>query len=223
MDNSHIAIFDLDHTLLPIDSDYEWGKFLCRIGAVDQDYFDQRNQDFFAQYQAGILNASVYLEFALTTLAPFSAEQLAAMHAQFMHEVIQPNILPAARQLIAKHSNDLLLMITATNRFVTAPIAKELGFTHLIAAEPEYSTDGRITGKLIGTPTSGIGKVTHLREWLHQRATTLDSFECSYFYSDSHNDIPLLDLVSHPIATNPDAQLTAHAQKNGWPILKIFP
>jgi HAD superfamily hydrolase (TIGR01490 family) len=222
MNNSHIAIFDLDHTLLPIDSDYEWGKFLCQIGAVDGDYFDRRNQDFFAQYQAGVLDPTVYLEFALSTLAPFSAEQLAAMHAQFMREVIQPNILPAAHQLIAKHNNDLLLMITATNRFVTEPIAKALGFDHLIAALPEYSTDGRITGKLIGTPTSGIGKVTHLTEWLHQRDQTLKSFECSYFYSDSHNDIPLLDLVSHPIATNPDAQLTVHAQKNGWPILKIF-
>ena len=223
MDNfSCIAIFDLDHTLLPIDSDYEWGQFLCEIGAVDRDYFEARNKEFFAQYQAGTLDASEYLEFALHNLSGFTAQQLAQLHAQFMEEVIQPAILPAAHQLIAKHKDDLLLMITATNRFVTEPIAKALGFEHLIAAQPEFSTDGRITGKLIGTPTSGIGKVHHLTEWLRKRDKTLAKFERSYFYSDSHNDIPLLELVSHPVATNPDTLLTVRAQQAGWPILKIF-
>jgi len=222
MNNPRIAIFDLDHTLLPIDSDFEWGQFLCRTGAVDRDLFEQRNKAFFGQYQAGTLDAAEYLGFALGTLSRFSASQLAAMHEQFMHEVIRPAILPAAQDLLAGHQDDLLLMITATNRFVTAPIARELGFTNLIAATPEFSTDGRITGKLIGTPTSGVGKVRHLNEWLHQHDKTLNSFERSYFYSDSHNDIPLLELVSHPIATNPDARLTAHAEKHGWPILKLF-
>ena len=222
MNNSRLAIFDLDHTLLPIDSDYEWGEFLCKTGAVDRAYFEQRNKDFYAQYQAGTLDATEYLEFALGTLAQFSAPQLAAMHEQFMQDVIRPAILPAAQNLLAKHQDDLLLMITATNRFVTGPIAKELGFSHLIAATPESSTDGRITGKLIGTPTSGPGKVQHLQQWLHQHDKTLDSFERSYFYSDSHNDLPLLELVSHPIATNPDARLAGHAEKRGWPILKLF-
>lgn len=223
MDNfSRIAIFDLDHTLLPIDSDYEWGQFLCQIGAVDRDYFEMRNKEFYAQYQAGTLDARAYLEFALHTLSQFSPEQLAQMHAQFMREIIRPIISPAAHQLLDKHKNDLLLMITATNRFVTEPIATALGFEHLIAAQPEFSTDGRITGKLVGTPTSGIGKVEHLMDWLRQHDKTLNSFERSYFYSDSHNDIPLLELVSHPVATNPDSQLTAHAQMVGWPILKIF-
>jgi len=217
-----IALFDLDHTLLPIDSDYEWGQFLCRIGAVDKDFFEQRNHDFYAQYQAGCLDPREYLEFALGTLAQFSAAQLKAMHQQFMREVINPAILPAAHNLLERHKNDLVIIITATNRFVTEPIAQAFGVTHLIAAQPEISTDGRLTGKLIGNPTSGVGKVEHLHAWLEKRNTPLDSFEHSYFYSDSHNDLPLLELVSHPIATNPNATLSAHAQLHGWPILKIF-
>ena len=161
-----LAVFDLDHTLLPIDSDYEWGQFLCRIGAVDKASFEQRNQDFYAQYQAACLDPREYLEFALGTLAQFSKEQLTEMHAQFMREVINPAILPAAHALLAHHRDDLVLIITATNRFVTAPIAAALGVEHLIAAEPEIATDGRITGKLLGIPTSGAGKVAHLTAWL---------------------------------------------------------
>jgi len=222
MTDSRLAIFDLDHTLLPIDSDYEWGQFLCATGAVDRGEFERRNQYFFDQYQAGTLNAQEYLEFALGTLTRFTAAELSAMHQQFMQEVIRPAISPAVRALLAQHQDDLLLMITATNRFVTEPIARELGFAHLIAAVPEFSTEGRITGKLLGTPTYGIGKVHHLQDWLRQRDKTLNSFERSYFYSDSHNDIPLLEQVSHPIATNPDARLTARAQQLGWPILELF-
>ena len=223
MDNfGRIAIFDLDHTLLPIDSDYEWGQFLCEIGAVDRAYFELCNKEFYSQYQAGTLDAREYLEFALQTLSEFSAEQLTHMHARYMQEVILPAILPAAHRLVAMHKNDLLLMITATNRFVTEPIATALGFEHLIAAQPEFATDGRITGKLVGDPTAGTGKVTHLTEWLRQRGKTLASFERSYFYSDSHNDIPLLELVSNPIATNPDPRLATLAAAKGWPILKIF-
>ena len=222
MDKQRLAIFDLDHTLLPIDSDFEWGRFLCRTGAVDAYYFELCNSEFYKQYQAGTLNPVEYLEFALEALMPFSAEQLAAMHAQYMREVIVPAVQPVALRLVAHHKNDVLLMITATNRFVTEPIAQKLGFTHLIAAQPEFSTDGRITGKLIGKPTSGQGKVDHLEAWLKQRGTSLDSFERSYFYSDSHNDLPLLELVSHPIATNPDPILAAHALARGWPIIKLF-
>ena len=223
MAEQRLAIFDLDHTLLPIDSDFEWGQFLCRTGAVDARCFERRNAEFYQQYQAGTLNPVAYLEFALEALQPFSAEQLARMHAQYMREVIMPAIKPAALQLLSSHKNDLLLMITATHRLITEPIAQALGFTHLIAAQPEFSTDGRITGKLIGEPTSGQGKVTHLQAWLEQRGITLDSFERSYFYSDSHNDLPLLELVSHPIATNPDPILAAHASERGWPVLTIFP
>jgi HAD superfamily hydrolase (TIGR01490 family) len=220
--NKNIAIFDLDHTLIPVDSDYEWGQFLCRIGAVDKTSFEQRNQDFFVQYQTGCLNASAYLEFALGTLTPFSAAQLKSMHAQFMQEIINPVLLPAAQQLLAQHQDDLVLIITSTNRFVTEPIAKALGVEHLIAAQPEFTPDGRLTGKLVGSPTYGAGKVEHLDAWLAQKNTTLAHFERSYFYSDSHNDLPLLKLVSNPVATNPNAQLLAHAQLHSWPIIKIF-
>lgn len=226
MNNRNIAIFDLDHTLIPIDSDYEWGQFLCRIGAVDKASFEQRNNDFYVQYQTGSLNAREYLEFAFGTLAQFSPTQLAAMRQQFMQEVVQPVLLPAARELLARHRDDLVIIITSTNRFVTEPIAQALGVEHLIAAQPEIAPDGRITGKLLGTPTYGAGKIEHLDAWLAGRNggrnIALTSFEHSYFYSDSHNDLPLLKLVSDPIATNPNAQLLAHAQLNNWPILNLF-
>jgi HAD superfamily hydrolase (TIGR01490 family) len=220
----NIAIFDLDHTLIPIDSDYEWGQFLSRIGAVDATVFARRNADFFAQYQAGTLDPVEYLEFALGTLAQFSRAQLDDYHAQFMQEVIQPALLPVAHELIKKHQvqGDLIVIITATNRFVTAPIALALGVEHLIAAEPELLVDGRLTGKLIGAPTSGEGKVTHLQQWLAHQGKQLKDFPVSYFYSDSQNDIPLLSIVTHPVATNPNAKLSAHATTHGWPTLHLF-
>ncbi len=220
----NLALFDLDHTLIPVDSDYEWGQFLVRIGAVDAEAFAKRNADFFAQYQAGTLDPVEYLEFALGTLAQFPRKQLDEWHEQFMHEVIKPVIHPAALDLLKKHQDaeDLIAIITATNRFVTAPIADALGVKNLIAAEPEESEQGEITGKLRGIPTSGPGKVVHTKEWLAARMQSLDSFDCSYFYSDSQNDIPLLSAVTHPVATNPNALLRAHAQAQGWPILTLF-
>jgi len=219
-----LALFDLDHTLIPIDSDYEWGQFLCRIGAVDADAFARRNADFFAQYQAGTLDPVEYLEFALGTLAQFKRPQLDEFRAQFMQEVIQPALLPAAFDLLKKHQDqgDLIAIITATNRFVTTPIAAALGVEHLLAAEPELDTHQNITGKLIGVPTSGAGKVIHLHDWLSQRDQQLSDFSHSYFYSDSHNDIPLLEVVTHPVATNPNAKLSAHAQARGWPQINLF-
>lgn len=220
----NLALFDLDHTLIPIDSDYEWGQFLSRIGAVDRTAFAQRNADFFAQYQAGTLDPVEYLEFALGTLAQFPRRQLDDWHAQFMREVVQPTIRPAALDLLKRHqdADDLVAIITATNRFVAAPIAKALGVAHLIAAEPETLPDGSISGKLIGIPTSGAGKVHHTRDWLANMGKSLDSFERSHFYSDSQNDIPLLSAVTDPVATNPNALLEAHAKALGWPILKLF-
>jgi HAD superfamily hydrolase (TIGR01490 family) len=221
---SDIALFDLDHTLLPIDSDYEWGQFLVRTGAVDPVEFKRANDEFFAQYQAGVLDPVVYLEFALGTLAQFPRARLDAMHAQFMREVIAPNILPAATTLVQRHlaAGDLVVIITATNRYVTAPIAAALGVAHLIAAEPQQDADGNITGKLVGTPTQGPGKVTHTHAWLEKQGKTLSSFERSYFYSDSHNDIPLLSVVTHPVATNPNTLLATHAAARGWPLLHLF-
>lgn len=219
-----IALFDLDHTLLPIDSDYEWGQFLARCGAVEPLAFAQRNADFFAQYQAGTLDAVEYLEFALGTLAQFSRQQLDDYQLAYMREVIEPHILPAARALVKKHQDagDLVVIVTATNRFVTAPIAQALEVEHLIAAEPELDANGCPTGKLLGTPTSGVGKIAHTQAWLAARGLSLDDFERSYFYSDSHNDIPLLSIVTDPVATNPNATLTAHAQAHGWPIITLF-
>lgn len=222
----NLALFDLDHTLIPIDSDYEWGQFLSRIGAVDPVSFAERNAAFYAQYQAGTLDPVEYLEFALGNLARFSRPQLDAWHEQFMHEVIHPVLLPSAFELIAQHKEqgDLLAIITATNHFVTAPIAKALGVTHLLAAQPEYRPDGALTGKLLGVPSSGSGKVTHLQDWLSKQPVQqqLAHFPKSYFYSDSQNDIPLLSLVTHPVATNPNAQLKAHATAQGWPTLQLF-
>jgi HAD superfamily hydrolase (TIGR01490 family) len=221
---NNLALFDLDHTLLPIDSDYEWGQFLVRIGAVDPVAFKQANDAFFEQYKAGTLDPVEYLEFALGTLARFPRAQLNAMHQQFMRETILPAITPQARALLQKHSDagDLVAIITATNRFVTAPIAQALGVEHLIAAMPEEDEHGNLTGKLLGAPTSGAGKVTHTHAWLEKIGKPLSAFERSHFYSDSHNDIPLLSVVTHPVATNPNAALATHATNLGWPLLHLF-
>jgi HAD superfamily hydrolase (TIGR01490 family) len=221
---TRLALFDLDHTLLPLDSDYEWGQFLVRTGVVDPDEFKRANDDFFAQYQAGTLDPVEYLEFALGTLARFPRTELDRMHRQFMQEVIEPAILPQARALLQQHADagDLVAIITATNRFVTAPIAAALGVEHLIAALPQEDAQGNLTGKLLGDPTSGPGKVTHTHAWLETIGTPLSSFESSHFYSDSHNDIPLLSVVTHPVATNPNAALASHASKLGWPLLHLF-
>lgn len=220
----NLALFDLDHTLLPIDSDHEWGEFLVRIGAVDAAGFARRNDDFFAQYQAGTLDPVEYLEFALGTLAGFPRARLAAMQAQFMEEVILPQIRPAALALLKKHQDagDLVAIVTATNHFVTAPIAKALGVQHLIAAMPEYDADGNVTGRLVGTPTQGAGKIVHTKAWLENMGKTLDDFDEVHFYSDSHNDLPLMSIVSHPVATNPNATLKTHATAQGWPLIDLF-
>lgn len=220
----NLALFDLDHTLLPIDSDYEWGQFLVRVGAVDAASYQRRNEEFFAQYQAGVLDPVEYLEFALATLASYTPEALDALYEQYMEEVIRPAIRPAARALVQLHQDagDLVAIITATNQYITAPIARIFGVEHHIAAMPEYDADGRLTGRLAGTPTSGPGKVVHMHAWLKELGQPFDSFDRSFFYSDSHNDIPLLSIVSHPVATNPSAALASHAHAQGWPLLHLF-
>ena len=220
----NLALFDLDNTLLPLDSDYEWGQFLVRAGAVDAEAFTARNAEFYAQYQNGTLNPVEYLEFALGTLSRFPRQQLDAWHAEFMEDIITPAIRPAAQALIAKHqdADEMVAIITATNRFVTGPIAETLGVRHLIAAEPEITVDGTITGRLVGTPPFGQGKVINTQEWLASLGKSLSDFGRSTFYSDSQNDIPLLSAVTHPVATNPNASLAAHAMAHGWPILQLF-
>jgi HAD superfamily hydrolase (TIGR01490 family) len=221
---NNLALFDLDHTLLPIDSDYEWGQFLVRHGVVDADAYQRRNDAFFAQYQAGSLDPVEYLEFALGTLAGFAPATLQRLQADYMAEVIRPAIKPAARKLLQEHrdAGDLVAIITATNAFITAPIARAFEVAHLIAAQPELDERGHPTGRLAGTPTQGQGKVTHMHTWLEGLGRPFDSFERSYFYSDSHNDIPLLSVVSHPVATNPSAKLAQHATALGWPLLQLF-
>lgn len=220
----NLTIFDLDYTLLPLDSDYEWGQFLVRIGAVDPVAFAKRNDEFFVQYQQGTLDPIAYLHFAFGTLASFPRTQLDQWHRQFMSEVIQPALRPAAQDLVEKHraQGDLILIITATNRFVTGPIASAFGIDNLIAAEPAMDAAGEITGSVVGTPPYGEGKVHNLHNWLAARGSSLQQFERSHFYSDSQNDIPLLSMVTHPVATNPNAKLRAHAHAHGWPVLTLF-
>lgn len=220
----NLALFDLDHTLLPLDSDHEWGEFLARVGAVDGDAYRARNDAFFAQYNAGVLDPVEYLEFALGTLASFPRAELEALHARYMREVIEPAITPQALKLVREHqqAGDLVAIITATNHFITAPIAAAFGVEHHIAAMPQFDADGNLTGRLAGTPTSGAGKITHMHAWLERLGQPFGSFGRSHFYSDSHNDIPLLSIVSHPVATNPSAALATHARAQGWPTIQLF-
>lgn len=218
-----LALFDLDHTLLPLDSDYEWGCFLERIGAVDADAHRRENDRFYREYVAGTMDIAEFLNFQLAPLAENSCEQLADWHRRFMDEVITPAIRPTARELVARHASqgDLCAIITATNDFVTAPIARALGIEHLIATRVECR-DGRYTGRWVGTPTYREGKVARTDEWLRSLGHDWSAFERSWFYSDSANDIPLLSRVSDPVATNPDERLAAHARAHGWSVIRLF-
>jgi len=220
----NLALFDLDHTILPIDSDHEWGEFLARTGAVDGPALRRANDEWYAHYQAGTLDPVKYLEFALGMLSKFTRAQLDEWHQQYMEEVIKPAMVPAALALVQKHldAGDLVAIVSATNSFVTTPIAKLFNAHHLIGAEPEVDASGRITGRLVGTPTFGPGKITHTEAWLKSIGKTIEDFPESYFYSDSQNDIPLLARVTHPVATNPNDLLKAHALVQGWPILNLF-
>lgn len=218
----NLALFDLDNTLLSGDSDYEWGQFLIDRGVLDRDFYERRNHDFYEQYKAGTLDIHEFLAFALEPLARHTPEELAAWHGAFMSERIRPMIGSAARALVVRHAaqGDLMAVVTATNAFVTAPIAREFGVPHLIATEPEQ-VDGRYTGRPLGTPCFQAGKVERLRQWLAARGQTLDSFSESWFYSDSANDLPLLEQVTRPVAVDPDARLAAVARSRGWPTLTL--
>lgn len=224
---NNLALFDLDHTLLPTDSDKEWGRFLVRIGAVDKIAYAQANEAFYADYRAGTLDMPAFLRFALAPLSQYSRAQLDAWHDQFMQEVIHPAILPSALALLDRHrsAGDLCAIVTATNSFVTRPIAKQLGVEHLIATEPA-TVDGtpgaRFSGDYLGTPSFREGKIVRTEQWLRQLGKRWSDFERSYFYSDSANDIPLMEKVTDPIATNPDETLRAAAQRRGWPIIELF-
>ncbi len=218
-----LALFDLDNTLLPLDSDSEWLRFLVRIGVVEAGHSERENNRFAQQYRDGTLDIFEWLEFQLEPLAQHPAEQLNAWHSRFMTEVIEPAITPQARQLVGLHSSrgDLCVMVTATNEFVTEPIARAFGIEHLIATRIERQGD-RFTGKPLGTPSFREGKIENTEQWLRQRNLNWDSFERTWFYSDSANDLPLLSIVSDPVATNPDPTLCAHSKAHGWPIVQLF-
>jgi HAD superfamily hydrolase (TIGR01490 family) len=210
----NLAIFDLDHTLLDGDSDYCWGCFLADKGAVEPEYYRRENQRFYEQYCAGTLDINEFLEFALKPLAANPLPQLLAWRDEFMKMQIEPLIRRKAEELIDWHRRrgDELLIITATNSFVTEPIAVRLGIPNLLATDPE-TVNNRFTGKVAGIPCFQQGKVERYRLWLQQNGKNPEQ---TWFYSDSHNDMPLLELVVHPVVVDADEKLTAHAQKKGW-------
>lgn len=222
MNPSVLALFDLDHTLLPHDTDQQWMAFLLDHGKLDRAAFAAANLDLAARYQRGEAAALEFTEFYLSTLVPFEPGELAALHARFMAQRIVPAIPDAARALIAKHRNlgHLLVLTTATSRFLSGPVARELGFEHHIATEPEMK-DGRYTGRVAGTPNMREGKIERLLEWLAARGLHLSDFRESWFYSDSNNDLPLLSHVTHPVAVDPDPVLAAHARYKGWPEIHL--
>lgn len=216
----NLTLFDLDNTLLAGDSDFEWAQFLIEQGVLDREIYEARNQAFYDQYKAGTLDIHEFLDFQLKPLSRHPRHVLEAWHREFMERKIRPIIRDSARALVAKHTNDLCAVVTATNSFVTAPIAREFGIEHLIATDPE-ARDGEFTGKVTGTPCFRDGKIARVEAWLAGQGRSLASFEQSSFYSDSLNDLPLLSRVTHPVAVDPDETLRAHAKASGWPIISL--
>ena len=217
-----LALFDLDNTLLNGDSDFEWSQFLIQIGVLDRELFEVKNLAFYEQYKAGTLDINEFLDFQLKPLSRHSRKTLDEWHQQFMQESVMPMITQPARDLVQQHldAGDLCVIITATNSFVTAPIAREFGIEHLIATEPEHK-DGEFTGRVAEVPCFREGKITRLNNWLGARNWTLDSFADSVFYSDSLNDLPLMCIVKRAVAANPDPTLRAHAELHGWQIISL--
>ncbi|HEV7413172.1 MAG TPA: HAD family hydrolase [Casimicrobiaceae bacterium] len=222
MPSDVLALFDLDHTLLALDSDEAWVEFLIGEGALDRAVFEQANIAIVDRYRRGEVGVLEFTEFYLTTLKGRDPPQLKAWRTDYLSRAILPAIPATARALVERHrvAGDLLVLTTATSRFLTAPIADELGFEHLIATEPEMIA-GRYTGKVWGTPNMREGKVVRLEAWLAQRGQRLDDFRESWFYSDSRNDVPLLERITHPIAVNPDPALAALARTRAWPVIEI--
>ena len=214
-----LALFDLDNTLIAGDSDYSWGQFVVSNRLVDAGEYEARNNRFYDDYVNGELDVEAYLSFVLEPLKQFSQTELDELHAKFMRDYITPMLLPKASQLIEKHRSqgDLPVVITSTNRFITAPIAEKLGVKHLIASEPE-KIDNRYTGNIVGTPCFREGKIVCLNAWLEQHGQSIDK---AWFYSDSLNDIPLLEHVENPVAVDPDEALAAKAALSDWPIISL--
>ena len=217
-----LALFDLDNTLLAGDSDYEWGQFLVDHGVLDRESYEAQNRTYYEQYVAGRLDIHEYLGFALRPLAEHTAQDLERWHAEFMRLRVLPMISDAARALVRGHleARDVCAIITATNSFVTAPIARAFGVEHLIATEPEVR-EGRFTGRVAGTPCFREGKLARLEQWLAARGQRLRDFAQSVFYSDSHNDLALLARVTRPVAVDPDEALAAEARRRGWAVISL--
>ncbi|CAN6132869.1 SerB Phosphoserine phosphatase [Methylophilaceae bacterium] len=218
----NLALFDLDNTLLAGDSDYNWSLFLIKQGLLDEKTHHERNEQFYLDYKNGNLDIYKFLAFQLKPLSEHSVADLNALHAKYMDSVIRPMMTKKAQDLVNQHKaqGDLCLVITATNSFVTKPIAQAYGIAHLIGTDPEM-VNGAYTGGVAGVPSFQEGKVTRLKLWLAERGQVLADFEQSYFYSDSHNDLPLMKLVTHPVAVDADAKLTDYAQQHGWPHISL--
>jgi len=217
-----LVLFDLDNTLLAGDSDFEWAQFLIEQGVLDREVYEARNLAFYEQYKAGTLDIHEFLDFQLKPLSRHPRSQLEVWHGEFMRSKILPIVAAKARTLVSEaiQSADLVAIITATNSFVTAPIARELGVAHLIATEPEQC-NGEFTGQVAGTPCFREGKIARLDGFLKERGTSWDKVAESRFYSDSLNDLPLLQRVSHPVAVDPDPTLKSHAESHGWPVISL--
>lgn len=218
-----LALFDLDNTLLAGDSDFEWGQFLISRGVVDPEVQAVNNQRFYDQYKAGTLDINEFLNFQLAPLARHSRQELDSWHREYMEKHIRPIMTDKARALIRQHrdAGALCAIVTATNSFVTGPIARELEIPHLVATIPAQRDDGTFTGGYANLPCFREGKITRVKAWLESMGLWLGSFEASWFYSDSHNDLPLLQQVSKPVAVDPDERLQAHAEAAGWPVISL--
>ena len=220
----NLTLFDLDGTLLATDSDHAFGEFLVRKGWADAVQYRRRNDEFFQQYQAGRLDIHAYIEFCTSPWRERSAADLQRLSADFMDQVVQAALPEASRELVRRHqaAGDVVAIVTATNDFITRPVADLLGVPDLIATELERDTTGRATGAIRGIAAFREGKIVRVQQWLAQRGQAWDDFERTTFYSDSTNDLPLLERVSHPVATQPGPELARIARERGWPILKLF-
>jgi HAD superfamily hydrolase (TIGR01490 family) len=215
-----LALFDLDNTLLAGDSDFEWAQFLIDQGVLDREVYEARNQAFYDQYKAGTLDIHEFLDFQLKPLSRHPRAQLDAWHREYMEKKVIPMIAPGTAELLRRHADDVCVIVTATNSFVTGPIARHLGVPHLIATEPEQVGNG-FSGSVAGTPSFREGKVARLEQWLAEQGKSWADVVESWFYSDSLNDLPLLARVHHPVAVDPDATLRRHAEAQGWPVISL--
>jgi len=222
MTTQNLALFDLDNTLLAGDSDYNWSLFLIEEGLLDAKTHHDRNEQFYLDYKNGNLDIYKFLEFQLKPLSEHPRAFLDELHKKYMQRTIRPMMTQKAQDLVNKHKaqGDLCLVITATNSFVTRPIATAYGIKHLIGTDPAEE-NGEFTGGVAGVPSFQEGKVTRLNQWLAEREQKLSDFDVSYFYSDSHNDLPLMKLVTHPVAVDADETLTAYATAQGWPMITL--